>query len=254
MKKISLIAMCLMVVMLSAQAFAAQTSCGLTSCPYAQTCSLVQGSAAEPAPDNMLTPQEAAAGWQLLFDGKTFKGWGFTEKIPGAWIVDKGTMHFTVKGGPYAYTEPTYGNFEFKADFKMAKATNSGIFFRWANLADPVQTGFEMQVYDTAGWKIDKHVCGALYDAKAPSADAAKPAGEWNTAIIRCVNSWVTITLNGQMVVSADLNNWTTPHMNPDGTPNKYNAALKDWARVGHIGFQAHGCEVWYKNVKVREL
>ncbi len=243
MRTISLIALCL-IALISVQAMAATTCCTVTACPVRAA-----------APDNTLTAQEKAAGWQLLFDGKTFKGWGFTEPKTGGWVVQDGTMHFTAKGGAYAYTEKRFGNFEFKADFKVDKGTNSGIFFRWDKLNDPVQTGFEMQVLDSAGkTKVSKHDCGALYDAKEPSSNPMRPAGEWNTCSIKCLNSWVVITLNGVTVVSVDLNNWDTPGKNPDGTANKYSAALKDWSRVGHIGFQAHGHPVWYKNVKIRDL
>ena len=249
MKIVSLIALCL-VVLVSAQAMAA-TTCSATSCPLASTCPM----AAAAGIDNTLTSAEKNAGWQLLFDGKTFKGWAFTEPKTGGWTLQDGTMYFTAKGGAYAYTEKRFGNFEFKTDFKVAQGTNSGIFFRWANLADPVQTGFEMQVLDCAGkTEMGKHDGGALYDAKAPSSNPMRSAGEWNTCSISCVNSWVVIKLNGVTVVSTDLNNWDTPHMNPDGTRNKYGTALKDWAREGHIGFQAHGHPVWYKNVKIRNL
>ena len=207
------------------------------------------------APDNTLTAQEKAAGWQLLFDGKNFAGWDCTDKTPGGWIIDKNAMCYTVKGSGYEYSLKTFGNFEFKTDFMVDKGTNSGIFFRWANLSDPVQTGFEMQVLDSGDKaQPDKHDCGALYDALAPSVNMMKPALEWNTADIRCLNSIITITLNGKRVVVANLDRWTESHKNPDGTENKYDAALKDWAREGHIGFQAHGGKVWYKNVKVRDL
>jgi hypothetical protein len=110
-------------------------------------------------------------------------------------------------------------------------------------------------VLDSSGKKnMDKHDCGALYDALAPSENAMKPAMEWSTVAIKCMNSFITITLNSKRVIAADLNKWTDAHKNPDGTRNKYNTALKDWARSGHIGFQAHGGKVWFKNVKVREL
>ena len=206
-------------------------------------------------PDNTLTPQEKAAGWKLLWDGKTFDGWDCTDKTPGGWIIDNNAMCYTVKGHGYEYTKQTFGNFEFKCDFMVDKGTNSGIFFRWADLSDPVQTGFEMQVLDSAGKeKADKHDCGALYDALAPTENAMKPALQWNTVSITCKDSLILITLNGKRILTANLDRWTEPHKNPDGTPNKYNKPLKDWARVGHIGFQAHGGRVWFKNIKVREL
>ena len=223
----------------------------------AATCCAVQTAAtlAVAAPDNTLTAQEKAAGWKLLFDGKTFNGWECTSKTPGVWIIDQSAMFYTVKGGGYNYAKQTFGDFEFKTDFMVAKGTNSGIFFRWANISDPVQTGFEMQVLDSAGKKeMSRHDCGALYDALAPTENTMKPALEWNTVDIKCVGSFITITLNGKRVLTANLDRWTESHKNPDGTRNKYNAPLKDWARSGYIGFQAHGGKVWFKNVKVREL
>jgi hypothetical protein len=223
----------------------------------AATCCAADSAAAlaVTAPDNTLTAQEKAAGWKLLWDGKTFNGWECTDKTPGGWIIDQNAMYYTVKGHGYEYVKQTFGNFEFKTDFMVDKGTNSGIFFRWADLGDPVQTGFEMQLLDSAGRKeMTKHDCGALYDALAPTENAMKPALEWNTVDIKCVGSFITITLNDKRVLTANLDRWTESRKNPDGTPNKYSKALKDWARAGYIGFQAHGGKVWFKNVKAREL
>jgi len=237
----TLVIICALIALAAIPTFAAQSCCSTAA-------------ALTLAPDNALTAQEKAVGWKLLFDGKTFKGWGCTDPKSG-WIIQDGAMFYTAKGGGYEYTQQTFGNFEFATDFMVDKGTNSGIFFRWADLRNPVQTGFEMQVFDSAGkTEMSKHDCGALYDALAPTQNAMKPAGEWNTVDIKCVGSFITITLNGKRILTANLDKWTEPHKNPDGTPNKYNAPLKDRARSGHIGFQAHGGKVWFKNVKVREL
>ena len=50
---------------------------------------------------------------------------------------------------------------------------------------------------------------------------------------------------------------WTSgprPAQNPDGTPNKFKQAIKDFARVGYVGFQDHGRPVWYRNIKIKRL
>ncbi|NLN76122.1 MAG: DUF1080 domain-containing protein [Armatimonadetes bacterium] len=206
-------------------------------------------------PDNTLSAFEKSTGWQLLFDGKTLDGWGFTDPTPGGWIIENNSMFYTVKGSGYAYTKKTFGNYQFKCDFMVDKGSNSGVFFRWENLNDPVETGFEMQVYDTADkTTMSKNDSGALYDAVAPSVNAMKPAMQWNTAEITCKDSMIIITMNDKRIVVANLDRWTVAGQNPDGTPNKYKRPLKDWARSGHIGFQAHGGKVWYKNIKIREL
>lgn len=207
------------------------------------------------APDNALSRSEQAAGWKLLFDGKSFDGWGCTDKDFPGWSVKDGEMSCAANGGGYVYSKQQFTDYEFSVDFKVDTHTNSGVFFRWADLADPVQTGFEMQVLDSAGKNTpDKHDCGALYDILAPSQNTMKPAHQWNTAVITCRNSFVTIALNGTRVIRADLNKYTEPGKSVDGSGNKYSRALKDYSHTGHIGFQAHGGAVWYKNVKIREM
>ena len=49
------------------------------------------------------------------------------------------------------------------------------------------------------------------------------------------------------------------PGVCPDGQKHKYKLnemprAVKDFARVGYLGFQDHGHKVWYKNVKLLKL
>src|SRR2546423_10249781 len=52
------------------------------------------GSAGSAAPVNTLTPDERAAGWRLLFDGKTTAGWrGWKmDSLPSGWQVVGGTL------------------------------------------------------------------------------------------------------------------------------------------------------------------
>lgn len=220
-------------------------------CANSASCGVKAASAA----DNALTPDEQAAGWTLLFDGKSFEGWGCTSSDFPGWSVQGGAITVAKWAHGYLYTQKQFTNFELSIDFMVDRGTNSGVFFRWAELADPVQTGFEMQVLDSAGKNPPgKHDCGALYDILAPSENTMRPANQWNTAVITCRNSFVTIALNGAKVIRADLSKYTQPHRNVDGSGNKYDRALKDFSRTGRIGLQAHGGAVWYKNVKIREL
>ena len=152
LKTLRLLTLVIMIAMIAIPTFAAVT------CTKDGVCTI--------SPDNTLTSYEKSSGWQLLFDGKTFNGWANTNPTPGDWLIENGALHFTAKGGGYLYTKKTFGDYQFKADFMVDKGANSGIFFRWADINDPVQTGFEMQVYDTAHkTTLDKHDSGALYDA-----------------------------------------------------------------------------------------
>ncbi len=99
---------------------------------------------------------------------------------------------------------------------------------------------------------------GAIYDVKPPSKKMEKPVGEWNHYTITCQDSRVSLIFNGAQVINIDLNDWREPHKNPDGTPNKFAVALKDFARKGPIGLQGlHGTEkapVWFRNLKIKTL
>ncbi|MBT5706964.1 MAG: DUF1080 domain-containing protein, partial [Verrucomicrobia bacterium] len=148
----------------------------------------------------------------------------------------------------------TYGDFELSAEFKMGEGCNSGIFFR-TNPENPVQGGFEIQVFDSFGRdKIGTHDSGALYDALIPRINAAKPAGEWNRCVIRAVGPMVWVSLNGEEVIEADLDDWIQGNKNPDGSRNKFKTALRDLPRVGHIGLQDHGKPVWFRNIRVERF
>ena len=181
----------------------------------------------------MLSEKEKNEGWISLFDGETLNGWGATGKAEG-WVIDDGSILCTVQGGKYLYTEQQYDNFILALDYKTEPKVNSGIFIRWADLDDPVQSGLEIQILDTHGKApTTNHDCGALYDALGPTRNTCKPAGEWNTMTITCDGSIVAVTLNDEEIVRADLDDWDTPHKNPDGSRNKFSIALKDFPRGG---------------------
>jgi len=202
--------------------------------------------------------QSTGSEWIALFDGANLSSW--REVKPGSWKIDNGVM--AGGGGGDIWTRDTFGDFTLMCDFRIGPKGNSGIFFRTGNTEDPVQTGIEMQIIDSAGYFGDpipaenyKHTCGAVYDLLAPSKRAEKPAGEWNNAVITCRGSMISVTLNGEpVIVDMDMDTWTTPHLNPDGTPNKFNMPLRDFPREGYIGFQDHGDPVWFRNVMIQKL
>jgi hypothetical protein len=150
------------------------------------------------------------------------------------------------------WTKERFGNFILDLEFKTEG--NSGIFFRTDNPGDCVQTGIEMQVYKRVN-NPGRHSCGAIYDALAPSKEMTKD-GQFNHVTITALDNKITIVLNGEQIIDMDLNRWTESHKNPepDGTKNKYSTPLKDFKREGHIGFQDHGANVWYRNIRIKQL
>jgi hypothetical protein len=152
------------------------------------------------------------------------------------------------------YSNSKYDNFVLKVDFKMAPKCNSGVFIRVGDQHDEVQTGLEIQVQDDYGKKPNPNSCGSIYDLVAPTKNACKPAGEWNTCMITADKNMITVELNGEKVASMDVDQWTTPGKQPDGQKNKYKNAVKDFPRKGQIGLQDHGREVCFKNIKLKVL
>ena len=197
-----------------------------------------------------LVKAEPPKGFTALFNGKNLDGWNAK---PNGWAVENSVLTRKPKSG-YIWTEKVYGDFVLDVEVKVSQRCNSGIFIR-TDPKNAVQGGFEIQVMDTTGKKkLGKHDNGAFYDALAPSANPAKPLGKWNRFMITCKGPEITVSINGTQVVNADLDNWTTGNKNPDGSRNKFKTALKDLPRKGHIGFQDHGQDVWYRNVYLKRL
>lgn len=172
----------------------------------------------------------------------------------GHWECTDGI--FVAKDHDTLWTKDSYGNFILDLEFKVAKESNSGVFFRSSDTKNALKA-FEIQVHESAdGTKYG--MVGALYDCKPPTKDMSKPVGEWNHYTITCKDNLITLVFNGEEVLKADLNDWPEKGKNPDGTPNKFPIALKDFARKGPIGFQGlHGkaqAPVWYRNVKIKPL
>lgn len=189
-------------------------------------------------------------GWIHLFNGIDLTGWIHN---PGSWTVEDGIL--TLQGGGDMWSEQRFGNFVLDLEYRQAEQTNSGIFFRCGSLADWINTCIELQVENSYGKdEPDKHDAGAIYDIKEPRINAVRPPGKWNHVTLTVRGSHIHAVLNGHEVIDIDLDDWTTPHRNPDGTTNKFKYAYCDMPRWGHLGLQDHGDPVWYRNVRIKPL
>jgi hypothetical protein len=212
---------------------------------------------------NKLTAAETKAGWKLLFDGTSTKGWKvFNGKSDGsAWKVADGTLYLdasTKEGRGDLITAGEYENYEFSYDWKIAPNGNSGLLFNVVE--DPKYsavyvTGPEMQVLDNNGHpdaKIHKHRAGDLYDLIACSEETVKPAGEWNEARIVSNKGKYEFWLNGKKVVTFTMHDAAWDEMI---AASKFKS-MPDFgkAKKGHFALQDHGDQVWFRNLKIKEL
>jgi hypothetical protein len=221
---------------------------------------------------NKLTPEEIATGWKLLFDGTTSTGWrGYNKTVfPKGWEVIDGTLHCigtgtgeagAENGGDILY-DKKFKNFDLKADWKISKGGNSGIFFLGQEVKDwPIwKTALEMQVLDNANHpdallgKDGNRKAGSLYDLIPAKPQNAKPFGEWNSVEIICFKGTVVYKMNGETV--AEFHLWTDDwkKLVKDSKFPEMNPKFADVAKEGYIAFQDHGDDVWYRNVKIKEM
>ncbi len=212
---------------------------------------------------NVPSSDEMMMGWKMLFDGTkqsaeaNFRGYK-QEKFPDGWSVKEGALVHTPAadgGGTDIVTKSEYTDFEFECQWKVAKGGNSGIMYRVTEKTGaPYESGPEMQILDDEAHasSAKKNLAGSYYDMFPCAADVSRPAGEWNTARIVVKGDHETYFLNGVKVVDVD------------STSAEYKKALAEskWAKVatfnatrtGRIDFQSHGGEVWFRDIKVREL
>ena len=220
--------------------------------------------------DNTLTEGQKKAGWNLLFDGKTTKGWKNFKKetIGSSWVVENGALSLAtnkkpdgawqVKDGGDIICENVYTNFEFELEWKIQSCGNSGIMYLVSDSDEydyPWMTGPEMQILDNTchpDAKIIKHRAGDLYDVQSCKYETVKPAGEWNKARVVVKNGKLEHWLNGIKVVETEM--WTETW-----TEKLKSTKWKDYPaystkKSGKIALQDHGDRVWFKNIKIREL
>lgn len=217
----------------------------------------VAGARQAPAADNELTPAEQAAGWQLLFDGRTTAGWMSPkgEPLPQSHVQD-GALNPHPCDYMLVYEKPL-DDYELALEFRISPKCNSGIFVRtWPLEPRPGKdvgfNGLEIAIDDTT--TADFHDTGAIYDLVKPTANAMKPAGAWNAALVTSRGPKLEVAINGRTVSVIDLDQWPAVNRRPDGSMHKFDVAYKDHPRRGHIGLQDHGSDCWYRSIKLRPL
>ncbi len=237
----------------------------------------VTASAPIGARPNELTAAERAAGWRLLFDGRTLAGWrglGYDSVPTAHWQVDAGTIKKIASGnvpkladgqplyGGDLMTVDTFGDFELTWEWKVTPGANSGVKY---NVSEELSVkeapnhaalGFEYQILDDdrhLDGKLASHRAGALYDLIAPSRPThVHPVGEWNQSKLVFRGKHGEHWLNGEKLLEFDLG---TARMDSCLAKSKYRSL--PWfgeRRRGHLILQDHGDEVYFRNIKVRDL
>jgi hypothetical protein len=264
---------------------------------------LLAGTAAAQAPTrvakdaagapNQLTRAERDAGWRLLFDGATLKGWhglGWPEIPTAHWRVTDGTLQKVaskdvprgadgrpVPGGDLI-SDATFGDFELSWEWKITPGGNNGLKY---NVSEELSTsngqpevlrrqqeggaaprlshsalGFEYQMIDDdrhPDGKLVKHKTGDLYDLIAAN----------DKKRVKPIGEWNESRIvfrgnHGEHWLNGEKvveYDLGTPAMAEAIAASKYN--VYPWfgeRRRGHLVFQDHQDAAYFRNIKIREL
>jgi hypothetical protein len=206
----------------------------------------VLSAVAEETKLNVLSPEEAKDGFTLLFNGKDLEGWHGDVKN---YHVKDGVI---TCDGANLYAKKEYANFVFRFEFKLPPGGNNGIGIRTPAKGDAAYEGMEIQILDDRnkkyeGWLQPYQVHGSIYGVVPAKRDALKPQGEWNSEEIVADGSKIKVTVNGKVIVDADLGNIkeTIDHKEHPGLHNP----------KGYIGILGHERDpVQFRNIRVKEL
>lgn len=203
---------------------------------------------------NSLTKAEEAAGWKLLFDGRSTRGWHNYKKegVGPGWKIIDGALTRVDKGAGDILTNDEYDAFELSLEFNISPSGNSGIMYHVTEEGKtPWQTGPEIQVQDNAAGH-DPQKAGWLYQLYSSEVDATKPAGQWNTLRILITPEKCEHTMNGvkycEYVKGSD--DW-----NARVAKSKFaQYPLFGKPTRGFICLQDHNDLVAYRNIKIRPI
>ena len=225
---------------------------------------------------NTLTAEESAAGWKLLFDGRSLAGWHIFQQsgeLKGGWrVADGALVNPKSNGRPNGsggdiVTDAKFTDFEFRFEWRISPAGNSGIHYFVDESRAPTKplyagdtghspVGFEYQVLDDAkhpdGKRGPTHRAGALYDLFAAEQTTLKPVGEWNEGRITVRGNHVEHWLNGAKSAECDLGSAAYQEVL---AKSKYHVVPGFGTKIATpLALQDHGEEVAFRSLKIRAL
>ena len=193
-----------------------------------------------------VSAEEAAEGFESLFDGKTLAGWHGS-----GWSVEDGAL--VCHGGFITYAGGELANFVLRFDVKLSPGANNGFNFRsdgsfWNELqviddTDPLNR--DLKPYQTHG---------SLYGVAPAKRGFLKGPGEWNTQEIRADGTKIAVTLNGTRILDVDLATLDLDHC-LDGTAHpglRQKSGVIGW--LGHANAKEEPGDVWFRRLRLKKL
>jgi hypothetical protein len=208
----------------------------------------------QPQPPTKSALESDPAGWQNLFADKTMKDWirgpltaagqlraGSTDE-PSPWKMDPATGILLCEGDKVGHEWIRYAtemaDLVYHVEWRLTKldgepAYNSGVFIRssadgtiWHQAQGTLAGGFLF------GPTLVNGTVQRFNLRQSMSENRVKPAGEWNTYELRAVGKQISLWVNG--AVTSEFKECEVPR--------------------GHVGLEAEGYRVEYRNVLVKPV
>ncbi len=171
------------------------------------------------------------SGFTALMNGRDFTGWQDAASAVDHWKIENGELINDGKGADLV-TVKSYRNFELMLEWKIPPKGDSGVF---------LPGGQQVQI-----WAKENGSGGFVFNHKytvSPAVVADKPLGEWNAFHIKLLDSKVTVTLNGKVVMQdVPVEKGFEPPM-----PGPAEGALR-------LQKSPHNVMTAFRNVFIREL
>ena len=197
-----------------------------------------------------MAQEKSADGFVSLFDGKTLDGWKANEEDKEKKIFSVQDGELVVKGGrAHLFYQgkdgkATFTNFVYKAKVLTKPNANSGLYIHTEYQAsDWPKKGYECQVNNS--FDKDPRKTGSLY-AVLDFKEKIVPDNEWFDYEVTVEGKHIVIKINGKV---------TADYTEKEGDPRQGGMEGR-WLKGGTFAIQAHdpGCEVHYKDIKVKVL
>ena len=211
---------------------------------------------------NTLTDAEKAAGWVLLFDGKTLNGWHKKQETvtTTSWVINDSAIYRSPTSAGNIYSPAVVESFELSIDWKLKDDNgNSGIWMRiMESLTEDNRSGPEIQICGKGlkDYAIDRRTVGACYMMYHPNPAPeawVKPTGQWNTFRVIMDGKKVQHWGNGTKMVEYEIgsDDWISRQNQAE---NRIKNARYGEVHYGSFVLTDHQTNVWYRNIKVRPL
>lgn len=218
-----------------------------------------------PVEPYVLSDEEKAQGFELLFDGTNLDN--FVGNKVG-YVPINGCINVTANYGNESnlYTKNEYRDFVFRFEFCFLRpGVNNGVGIRTPMGVDAAYQGMcEVQILDHddpiyAGLR-EYQVHGSVYGIIPAKRIKHKPLGEWSEEEIRVKGNHITVTVNGEVILDGDVKEACKGHnVAPDGSNNNpYTVDHQNhpgmFNKAGHIGFLGHGAGLKLRAVRILDL